>query len=179
MRYINTHSFIHCLRVSGLLKWGILLVVVKNFNHHIELCLGYLEDAKFHLESKASFFDITTSIASFKLFLIAWLREYYIVLFRSALLPKYTQLGTIFQKQNRAPLSNIFSSSNMFVIGLFSANTCKKIGDHRARLREKENSLSQIKFWRKFFSINQFEGNLLRFVRARAHVHALTRNRAQ
>ena len=49
---------------------------VKNLNHlHTELSLGYLEDTKFYLESKASFIDIT-SIASFKLFLIVWLREY-------------------------------------------------------------------------------------------------------
>ena len=40
---------------------------VKNSNHfHTELSLGYLEDAKFYLESKASFIDIS-SIASFKL----------------------------------------------------------------------------------------------------------------
>ena len=49
---------------------------VKNSNHlHTELSLGYPKDTKFYLESKASFIDIT-SIASFKLFLIAWLREY-------------------------------------------------------------------------------------------------------
>ena len=49
---------------------------VKNSNHlHTELSLGYLEDGKFYLESKVSFIDIS-SIASFKLFLIAWLREY-------------------------------------------------------------------------------------------------------
>ena len=49
---------------------------VKNSNHlQAELSLGYLEDAKFYLESKASFIDIS-SIASFKLFLIAWLPEY-------------------------------------------------------------------------------------------------------
>ena len=66
------------------LKMGIFYWLrVKNLNHHIELSLSYLEDAKFHLESKASFIDITTSIASFKLFLIAWLREYYVVLFRT------------------------------------------------------------------------------------------------
>ena len=46
---------------------------VKNSNHlHTKLSLGY---TKFYLESKASFIDIS-SIASFKLFLIAWLREY-------------------------------------------------------------------------------------------------------
>ena len=39
-----------------------------------------------------------------------------------------------------------------------------KIGGHRARLREKENL---------FPYRAQFEGNLLRFVRARAHLCAL------
>ena len=49
---------------------------LKNSNHlHTELSLGYLEDGKFYLESKASFIDIS-SIASFQMFLIAWLREY-------------------------------------------------------------------------------------------------------
>ena len=40
----------------------------------------------------------------------------------------------------------------------------KKFGGHRARLREKEH-LSRYRA--------QFEGNLLRFVRSRAHVRAL------
>ena len=49
---------------------------VKNSNHlHTELSLGYLKNTKSYLESKASFIDIS-SIASFRLFLIAWLREY-------------------------------------------------------------------------------------------------------
>ena len=49
---------------------------VKNSNYlHTELSLGYQKDTKFYLEIKASFIDIN-SIASFKLFLIAWLREY-------------------------------------------------------------------------------------------------------
>ena len=49
---------------------------VKNSNYlHTELSLGYPKDTKFYLEIKASFIDIS-SIASFKLFLIAWLREY-------------------------------------------------------------------------------------------------------
>ena len=44
---------------------------VKNSNHlHTELSLGYLENTKFYLESKASFIGISC-IASFKLFLIA------------------------------------------------------------------------------------------------------------
>ena len=102
---------------------------VKNSNHvHTELSLGYLKDAKFYLESKASFIDIS-SIASFKLFLIAWLREYRtfsdssVVSLKSSPWPKYTQLGTIFRKKNRVPLSNFFSSSNMFFIRLPLENT--------------------------------------------------------
>ena len=49
---------------------------VKNSNDlHTELSLDYLKDTTFYLESKASFIPIS-SIASFKPFLIAWLREY-------------------------------------------------------------------------------------------------------
>ena len=45
-----------------------------NSNHlHTELSLGYPKDTKFYLESQASFIDIS-SIASFKLFLVPWLR---------------------------------------------------------------------------------------------------------
>ena len=52
------------------LKMGYLYwLSVKNTNHlHTELSLGYMEDAKFYIESKASFIDIS-SIASFKLLL--------------------------------------------------------------------------------------------------------------
>ena len=88
---------------------------VKNSNHlHTELILGHLEDAKFNLKSKALFIDIS-SIASFKLFLIAWLWEYCtsvsessVVSLKSSPWPKYTQLGTIFHKKNRVPLSIFF-----------------------------------------------------------------------
>jgi len=63
-------------------QWGVKMgcfywLRVKNSNHlHTKLSLDYLKDAKFYLESKASFIDIS-SIASFtcKLLLIAWLRE--------------------------------------------------------------------------------------------------------
>ena len=81
----------------GYIYW----LCVTNSNHlHTELSLGSLEDAKVYLESKASFNDIS-SIASFKLFLIAWLREYCtfsdssVVSLKSSPWPKYTQLGTI------------------------------------------------------------------------------------
>ena len=78
----------------------------KNSNHlHTELSFGYLKDIEFYLESKASFIDIS-SIASVKLFLIAWLREYRtfsdssVVSLKSSRWPKYTQLGTIFRKKS-------------------------------------------------------------------------------
>ena len=78
---------------------------VKSSNHlHTELNLGYLKGTKFCLESKASFIDIS-SIASFKPFLIAWLRQYStfsdssVVNLKSSRWPKYTHLGTIFQKK--------------------------------------------------------------------------------
>ena len=49
---------------------------IKNSNHfHTELGLGYPKDTKFYLDSKASFIGIS-SIASIRLFLVAWLREY-------------------------------------------------------------------------------------------------------
>ena len=101
---------------------------VKSLNHlHTELNLGYLKGTKFCLESKASFIDIS-SIALFKPFLIAWLRQYFtfsdssVVNLESSRWPKYTQLGTIFQK-NHVLLSNFFSSSHMLFITLFLANT--------------------------------------------------------
>ena len=78
---------------------------VKSSNHlYTELNLGYLKGTKFCLESNASFIDIS-SIASFKPFLIAWLREYCtfsdisVVNLTSLPWPKYTHLGTIFQKK--------------------------------------------------------------------------------
>ena len=117
---------------------------VKNSNHlHTKLSLGYPKDTKFYLESKASFIAIS-SIPSFKLFLVARLREYCTFSDSSAVnlkswpWPKTSRRELISQK-NYVLLSNFFSSSNMFFIRLFLANTCKKIGGHRARLREKEN----------------------------------------
>ena len=78
---------------------------VKSSNHlHRELNLGYLKGAKFCIEIKASFIDIS-SIALFKPFLIAWLREYCtfsdssVVNLKSLPWPKYVQLRTIFQKK--------------------------------------------------------------------------------
>ena len=60
-------------------------------------------------------------------------------------LAKIHLVGNYFpKKKNCVPLSNFFSSSNMFFIKLFLANTLKQIGGHRARLREKEISLSSL-----------------------------------
>jgi len=97
---------------------------VKNSNHlHTELCLGYLKDAKFYLESKASFIDIS-SVASFKLFLIAWLREYRtfldssVVSLKSSPWPEYTQLGTIFRKKI------VFHYQTFFLLQICSLLDC-------------------------------------------------------
>ena len=116
---------------------------VKSSNHlHTELNLGYLKGTKFCLESKASFIDIS-SIASFKPFLIAWLREYCtfsdssMVNLKSLPWSKYTQLRTIFQKKI------MFYYQTFFLLQMCSLLDCswqipgKKIGGHRARLREK------------------------------------------
>ena len=143
---------------------------VKSLNHlHTELNLGYLKGTKFCLESKASFIDISI-IASFKPFLIAWLRHYFSfsdsseVNLKSSRWPKYTQLGIIFQKKIT------FYYQTFFPLQICSSLHCsqqipeEKIGGHRARLREKENL---------FCYRAEFEGNLLRFARARAHVRAL------
>ena len=87
---------------------------VKSSNHlHTELNLGYLKGTKFCLESKTSFIDIS-SIASFKPFLIAWLREYCtfldssVVSLKSPPWPKYSQLGTIFQKNSCSTIKLFF-----------------------------------------------------------------------
>ena len=97
---------------------------VKNSNYlHAEFSLGYLGDAKFYLESKASFIDIS-SIASFKLFLIALLREYCtfsdssVGSLRSSLRPKYTQLGTIF------PKIIVFHCQTFFLLQICSLLDC-------------------------------------------------------
>ena len=98
---------------------------VKNSNYlHAEFSLGYLGDAKFYLECKASFIDVS-SIASCKLFLIAWLREYCtfsdssVVSLKSSPWPKYTQLGTIFFKKT-------CSTIKLFLLQICSLLDCSK-----------------------------------------------------
>ena len=97
---------------------------VKNSNHlPTELSLGYPKDTKFYLESKASFIDIS-SIASFKLFLVAWLPEYCTfsdssaVSFNSWPGPKYIQRGTIFHKKI------LFYYQTFFLLQICSSLDC-------------------------------------------------------
>ena len=87
---------------------------VKSSNYlHTELNLGYLKGTKFCLESEASFIDISY-IASFKPVLIAWLREYCtfsdssVVNLKSSPWPKYTHLGTVFQKKSCSTIKLFF-----------------------------------------------------------------------
>ena len=90
---------------------------------HTELNLGYLKGTKFCLERKASFIDISSKLLHLSRFFFLGCGD--IALFWTVPWlpwPKYTQLGTIFQK-NPVILSIFFSSSNMFFIRLFLANT--------------------------------------------------------
>ena len=81
---------------------------VKSSNHlHTELNLGYLKGTKFCLESKASFIDIK-SIASFKPFLIAWLREYYVFSDSSVVNLKNTPSWEPFSKKKSCSTIKLF-----------------------------------------------------------------------
>ena len=119
-----------CLRVSRILKWGSFTgcALKVRITFITELNLGYLKGTKFCLESKASLIDIST-IPSFKPVLIAWLREYctfsdsFVVNLKSSPWPKYTQLGTIFQKKILFYYQFFFCSSNILFFRLFLANT--------------------------------------------------------
>ena len=99
---------------------------------HTELSLRYFKHAKFYLVNNASFI-----YCLFKPFLIVWLWRYCtfsdgsVVRLKYSPWPKYIKYGTIFQKHH-VLISTFFSSSNMFCIRLFLANTWKKIGGHLA-----------------------------------------------
>ena len=103
---------------------------VKNSNHlHTELSLGYPKDTKFYLESNASIIDIS-SIASFQLFLVGWVREYCIFSDSSVVSLKSwpwpnTSIRRLFSPKKlwSTIKVNIFSSSNMIFIRLFLVNT--------------------------------------------------------
>ena len=106
---------------------------VKSLNHHTELNLGYLKGTKFCLESKASFIDIS-SVASFKPFLIAWLWHYFsfsnsfVVNLKSSRWPKYTQLGTIFQKKSCSTIKLFFRLKYVLHYTVLSKYLKKKSG---------------------------------------------------
>ena len=109
-------------------------LLVKSLNHlHTELNLGYLKGTKFCLESKASFIDISI-IASFTPFLIAWLRQYFtfsdssVVNLKSSRWPKYTQLGTIFQKKSCSTIKLFFLFQYVLIYTVLSKYLKKKSG---------------------------------------------------
>ena len=86
-----------CLHVSGLLKWGLFTgcaLKIESPSYRVKSWLP--ERHKVLSESKAPFIDIS-NIASFKLFLVAWLREYCtfsdssVVSLKSWPWPKYIQ----------------------------------------------------------------------------------------
>ena len=84
---------------------GVFLLVYWSNHLHTEFSFGNLKDTKFYFEIKASFIKIN-SIASFHLFLIAWLwgfctfSDSSVVSLKSSPWPKYTKYGTISQKNN-------------------------------------------------------------------------------
>ena len=95
-----------------------------------ELSLCYLKHTKFYLEHKASFIQIS-SIASFNSFLIACCGD--IALFRtvpwlawSPRLDPNTPNTKLFSPKKSCSTIKLFSSSNMFFIRLFLANTWEK-----------------------------------------------------
>ena len=137
---------------------------VKNLNHlHTELSLGYPKYTKFYPEK---LYLLTQQlIASFKLFLVAWLWEYCtfsdssVVSLKSWPWPKYIQQGTIFPPKIMFYYQTFFLLQICPLLDFSQQIPEKKIGGHHAHLREKKNL---------FCYRAQFEGNLLRFVLTRA-----------
>ena len=105
---------------------------VKNSNSLLtESSLCYLKHTKFCLEYKASFIQICC-VVSFNSFLIAWLwgfctfSDSSVVSLRSLPWLTYTKYETIFPNKITFYYQTFFSSSNMFFIRLFLANTWEK-----------------------------------------------------
>ena len=147
-----------CLHVSGLLKWGLFTGCALKLRITLiqSEVLVTRKIQRFYLESKASFID-KRSIASFKLFLVACLWEYCtfsdssVVSLKSWPWPKYIQQGTIFQKKI------MFYYQTFFLLPIRPLLDCsqqireKKIGGHRARLREKEIKESLVKLMQESY----------------------------
>ena len=104
---------------------------VKNSNPLLtELSRCFLKHTKFYLKHKASFIQIS-SITSFNSFLIACCGVlHFSGQFRGQLevlaLTQIHQIRNYFPQKTNVLLSNFFSSSNVFFIRLFLANTCQK-----------------------------------------------------
>ena len=130
------------LHISRLLKWGYFYWLhVKSSNHlHTKLNLGYLKGTKFYLESKASFIDIS-SIASFKPFLIAWLREYWtfsdssVVNLKFSPWPNTPSWEPFSEKKTMFYYQTFFLFKHVLHYAILSKYLKKKIGRHRAYLR--------------------------------------------
>ena len=111
---------------------------VKNSNHlHTELSLDSPKDTKFYLESKASFIDIS-SIASFKLFLDACLREYCTFWTVPCLalnpgLGQNTSSRGLFSKKLCSTIKLFFFFKYVLSYQTVLSKYLKKIGGHRAR----------------------------------------------
>ena len=99
---------------------------VKNSNHlHTELSLGYVKDTKFYFENRASFIYICfiyAVIDSLVVGIVHFLGQFRGYLEALALV-KIHPVRKCFPKKIHVLLSNFFSSSNMFFIRLFLANT--------------------------------------------------------
>ena len=91
------------------------LHVKSSNNLHTELNLGYLKGTKLCLESKASFIGIS-SIASFKTFLIAWLREYCTFLDTSVVKLKSSPWAKIHPVGNHFPKKKSCSTIKLFFL---------------------------------------------------------------
>ena len=126
---------------------------VKNSNHfHTEICLGCLKDTKFYLQSKTSFIHISSHIASFKPFLIAWLWEYCTFSDSSKVSLRSSSWPTPCLGQN-TPSTETFSKKSCSTIKLFFFFKCslfdcseqipeKKVGGHRDRFKRKRAFIS-------------------------------------
>ena len=132
----TSHAGTEFVRYFGSLKrqntWHTVLVYASAGPFRA-LSIGYLEDAKFYLESKASVIDIS-GIASFKLFLIACLREYCtfsdssVVSLKSSPWLKSTQLGTIFQKKSCSTIKLFFFFKYVLYLTVLSKYLEKESG---------------------------------------------------
>ena len=110
----------------------------------LKIGLGYLNDTKFYLERKASFIHMS-NIASFKLCLITWFREYCTFSDSSLVSLKSSSWHPVrnyfCKKTNHVLLPNFFFFFKYVLYLTVLSKYLKKVGGHRARSREKERSI--------------------------------------